>query len=59
MTVAADIILISTAIQSNGILNYTLDILKTKLLLRSTQLFACSEKLVATVLKSFQQPEIA
>ena len=59
MSVAADIILTITAIQSNGILSYTLNIFKTKHLLKSTQIFTRSEKLVATVLKIYQQPEIA
>ena len=41
MSVVADIILISTAIQSNGILSYTLNIFKTKHLLKSScQTFA-------------------
>ena len=53
MSVASDIILISIAIQSNGILSYTLNIFKTKRLLKSTQLFTRSEKLVATVLKIY------
>ena len=44
MSVAADIILISTAIQSNEILSYTLNIFKTKHLLKGTQLFTRSEK---------------
>ena len=39
MSVTLDIILISKAIQSNGILSYNLNILKTKYLLKSTQLF--------------------
>ena len=59
MSVAADIILIITAIQSNGILSFTLNIFKTKHLLKRTQLFTRSEKLVATVLKIYQQHEIA
>ena len=59
MSVAADIILTITAIQSNGILSYTLNIFKTKILLKSMQIFIRSEKLVATVLKIYQQPEIA
>ena len=58
MSIASDIILISIAIQSNGILSYTLNIFKTKHLLKSTQLFTRSKKLVATVLKIYQQPEI-
>ena len=37
MTVAAEIILISTAFQSNGILSYTLNIFKTNYFLKSTQ----------------------
>ena len=45
MAVAGDIILISAAIQSNGILTYTLNIFKTKHLLKSTQLFTRSVKL--------------
>ena len=57
MSVAADIIL--KTIQSNGILSYTLNTFKTKHLLKNTQLFTRSEKLVATVLKIYQQPEIA
>ena len=41
MSVVADIILISTAIQSNGILSYTLNIFKIKHLLKSScQTFA-------------------
>ena len=52
MSVAADIILIITAIQSNGNLSYTLNVFKTKHFLKSTQLFTRSEKLVATVLKN-------
>ena len=59
MSVAADIILIITAIQSNGNLSYTLNVFKTKHFLKSTQLFTRSEKLVATVLKIYQQSEIA
>ena len=59
MSVAADTLLIITAIQSNGILSYTLNILKTKHLLKSTQLFTRSEKVIATVQKIYQQPEIA
>ena len=59
MSVAADIILIITAIQSNGNLNYTLNVFKTKQFLKSTQLVTRSEKLVATVLKIYKQTEIA
>ena len=59
MSVAADIILIITAIQSNGNLSYTLNVFKTKHFLKSTQLVTRSEKLVATVLKTYQQSEIA
>ena len=59
MSVAADIILIITAIQSNGNLSYTLNIFKTKHFLKSTQLVTRSEELVATVLKIYQQSEIA
>ena len=59
MSVAADIILIITAIQSNGNLSYTLNVFKTKHFLKSTQLFTRSEKLVATALKIYQQSEIA
>ena len=59
MSVAADIILIITAIQSNGNLSYTLNVFKTKHFLKSTQLFTRSEELVATVLKIYQQSEIA
>ena len=59
MSVAADIILIITAIQSNGNLSYTLNVFKTKHFLKSTQLVTRSEKLVATVLKLYQQSEIA
>ena len=59
MSVAADIILIITAIQSNGNLSYTLNVFKTKHFLKSTQLFTRSEKLVATVLKIYKQTEIA
>ena len=59
MSVAADIILIITAIQSNGNLSYTLNVFKTKHFLKSTQLFTRSEKLVATILKIYQQSEIA
>ena len=59
MSVAADIILVITAIQSNGNLSYTLNVFKTKHFLKSTQLFTRSEKLVATVLKIYQQSEIA
>ena len=59
MSVAADIILIITAIQSNGNLSYTLNVFKTKLFLKSTQLVTRSEELVATVLKIYQQSEIA
>ena len=59
MSVAADIILIITAIQSNGNLSYTLNVFKTKHFLKSTQLVTRSEKLVATVLKIYQQSEIA
>ena len=51
MSVAADIILIITAIQSNGNLSYTLNVFKTKHFLKSTQLVTRSEELVATVLK--------
>ena len=49
MSVAADIILIITAIQSNGNLSYK----------KSIQLVTRSEELVATVLKIYQQSEIA
>ena len=59
MSVAAVIILIITAIQSNGNLSYTLNVFKTKHFLKSTQLVTRSEKLVATVLKIYQQSEIA
>ena len=59
MSVAADIILIITAIQSNGNLSYTLNVFTTKHFLKSTQLVTRSEKLVATVLKIYQQSEIA
>ena len=59
MSVAADIILIITAIQSNGNLSYTLNVFKTKHFLKITQLFTRSEELVATVLKIYQQSEIA
>ena len=59
MSVAADIILIITAIQSNGNLSYTLNVFKTKHFLKSTQLVTRSEKLVATVLKIYQQSQIA
>ena len=59
MSVAADIILIITAIQSNGNLSYTLNVFKTKHFLKSTQLVTRSEELVATVLKIYQQSEIA
>ena len=51
MSVAADIILIITAILSNGNLSYTLNVFKTKHFLKSTQLVTRSEELVATVLK--------
>ena len=59
MSVAADIILIITAIQSNGNLSYTLNVFKTKHFLKSTQLVTRSEKLVATVLKIYKQTQIA
>ena len=59
MSVAADIILINTAIQSNGNLSYALNVFKTKCFLKSTQLVTRSEELVATVLKIYQQSEIA
>ena len=59
MSVAADIILLITAVQSNGNLSYTLNVFKTKHFLKSTQLVTRSEKLVATVLKIYQQSEIA
>ena len=59
MSVAAYIILIITAIQSNGNLSYTLNVFKTKHFLKSTQLVTRSEKLVATVLKIYKQTEIA
>ena len=59
MSVAADIILIITAIQSNGNLSYTLNVFKTKHFFKSTQLVTRSEKLVATVLKIYKQTEIA
>ena len=59
MSVAADIILIITAIQSNRNLSYTLNVFKTKHFLKSTQLVTRSEKLLATVLKIYQQSEIA
>ena len=58
MSVTAVIILIITAIQSNGNLSYTLSVFKTKHFLKSTQLVTRSEKLVATVLKIYQQSEI-
>ena len=56
MSVAADIILIITAIQSNGNLSYTLNVFKTKHFLKSTQLVTRSE---ATALKIYQHSEIA
>ena len=59
MSLAADISLIITAIQSNGNLSYTLNVFKAKHFLKSTQLVTRSEELVATVLKSYQQSEIA
>ena len=59
MSVAADIILIITAIQSNGNLSYTLNVFKTKQFLKSTQLVTRSEKVVAIVLKIYKQTEIA
>ena len=59
MSVAADIILIITAIQSNGNLSCTLNVFKTKHFLKSTQLYTRSEELVATVLNIYQQSEIA
>ena len=59
MSVAADIILIITAIQSKGNLSYTLNVFKTKHFLKSTQLVTRSEKLVATVLKIYKQTQIA
>ena len=59
MSVAADIILIITAIQSNRNLSSTLNVFKTKHFLKSTQLVTRSEKLVATVLKIYQRSEIA
>ena len=59
MSVAADIILIITAIQSKGNLSYTLNVFKTKHFLKSTQLVTRSEELVATVQKIYQQSEIA
>ena len=59
MSVAADILLIITAIQSKGNLSYTLNVFKTKHFLKSTQLVTRSEKLVATVLKIYKQTEIA
>ena len=59
MSVAADINLIITAIQSNVNLSYTLNVFKTQHFLKSTQLVTRSEKLVATVLKIYQQTEIA
>ena len=59
MSVAADIILIITAIQSNGNLSYTLNVFKTKHFLKSTQLVTRSEKVVATVLKIYQRSEMA
>ena len=51
MSVAADIILIITAIQSNGNLSYTLNVFKNKHFLKSTQLVTRSEELVATAVK--------
>ena len=59
MSVAADIILLITAIHSNGNLSYTLNVFKTKHFLKSTQLVTRSEELVAAVLKIYQQSEIA
>ena len=59
MSVAADIILTITAIQSNGNLSYTLNVFKTKHFLKSTQLVTRSEELVATALKIYQHSEIA
>ena len=59
MSVAADIILIILAIQSNGNLSYTLNVFKTKHFLKSTQLVTRSEELVATALKIYQHSEIA
>ena len=59
MSVAADIFLLVTAIQSNGNLSYTLNVFKTKHFLKSTQLVTRSEELVATVLRIYQQSEIA
>ena len=59
MSVAADIILIILAIQSNGNLSYTLNVFKTKHFLKSTQLVTRSEEIVATALKIYQHSEIA
>ena len=59
MSVAADIILIITAIQSNGNLSYTLNFFKTKHFLKSTQFVTRSEELVATVLKFINNLKIA
>ena len=53
MTIAAEIILISTAFQSNGILSYTLNIFKTKLFLKKYATFQTSS------VKLHQQPETA
>ena len=58
MSVAADIILIITAIQSNGNLSSTLNVLKQNIFKKHSTCHT-SEKLVATVLKIYQQSEIA
>ena len=52
MCVAADIILIITANQSNGNLSYTLNVFKTKHFLKSTQLFTRSEKISSNCSKN-------
>ena len=59
MSVAADIILIITAIQSNGNLSYTLNVFKTKTFLKKHSTCHTFWELVATVQKIYQQSEIA
>ena len=59
MSVAADIILIITAIQSNGNLSYTLNVFKTKHFLKSTQLVTRFWRISGNCSKIYQQSEIA
>ena len=59
MSVAADIILIITAIQSNGNLSYTLNVFKTKTFLKKHSTCHTFWKISSNCSKNYQQSEIA